>query len=60
MDAKGRKFQDALVEQFIQAIGLFPTGTMVELNSGEVAIVVTQNTTRRLKPEVLIVLDAET
>jgi hypothetical protein len=47
------------VEQFVQAIGLFPTGTMVELNSGEVAIVVTQNNTRRLKPEVVIVLDAD-
>jgi hypothetical protein len=46
------------VEQFVQAIGLFPTGTMIELNTGEVAIVVTQNSTRRLKPEVVIVLDA--
>jgi len=45
-----------LVEQFVQAIGLFPTGTMVELNTGEVAIVVTQNDTRRLKPEVVIVM----
>jgi hypothetical protein len=52
-------FQESLVEQFVQAIGLFPTGTMVELNTGEVAIVVTQNETRRLKPEVVIVLDEE-
>ena len=59
LDCKGTLFQDALVEQFVQAIGLFPTGTMVELNSGEVAIVVTQNNTRRLKPEVVIVLDAD-
>ncbi len=57
IDLKGSLFQDALVEQFIQAIGLFPTGTVVELNSGEVAIVVNQNQTRRLKPEVVIVLD---
>ena len=57
MDAKGRKFQDALVEQFIQAIGLFPTGSLVELNTGEVAIVTRQNDTRRLKPEIVIVLD---
>ena len=59
LDCKGSLFQEALVEQFVQAIGLFPTGTMVELNTGEVAIVVTQNDTRRLKPEVVIVLDAE-
>ena len=46
------------MEQFIQAIGLFPTGTLVELNTGEVAIVTRQNETRRLKPEIVVVLDA--
>jgi cyclic di-GMP phosphodiesterase len=59
IDAKGTLFQDALVEQFIQAIGLFPTGTLVEMNTGEVAIVTRQNETRRLKPEVAIVLDGD-
>ena len=59
LDLKGTVFQEALIEQFIQAIGLFPTGTMVELNTGEVAITLKQNVTRRLKPEVLIVLDAD-
>jgi HD-GYP domain-containing protein (c-di-GMP phosphodiesterase class II) len=58
LDCKGRQFQEALVEQFVQAIGLFPTGTMVELNTGEVGIVAAQNATRRLKPELIIVLDA--
>jgi HD-GYP domain-containing protein (c-di-GMP phosphodiesterase class II) len=59
LDCKGTLFQDALVEQFVQAVGLFPTGTMVELNTGEVAIVVSQSNTRRLKPEIIVVLDAE-
>jgi HD-GYP domain-containing protein (c-di-GMP phosphodiesterase class II) len=59
LDCKGQKFQDSLVEQFVQAIGLFPTGTMVELNTGEVAIVVAQNTTRRLKPELIIVMNGD-
>ena len=31
--------------------------SLVELNTGEVAIVVKQNTARRLKPEVVVVLD---
>ena len=57
IDTKGLLFQGALVEQFVQAIGLFPTGSLVELNTGEVAIVVKQNNTRRLKPEVVVVLD---
>jgi HD-GYP domain-containing protein (c-di-GMP phosphodiesterase class II) len=58
IDSKGSAFQDSLVEQFVQAIGLFPTGSLVELNTGEVAIVIRQNRTRRLKPEVVVVLDA--
>ncbi len=59
LDGKGTQFQDALVEQFVQAIGLFPTGTLVELNTREVAIVVRQNSTRRLKPEIVVVLCPE-
>lgn len=57
MDCSGRQFQASLVEQFVQAIGLFPTGSMVELNTGEVAVVVSQNATRRLKPALIIVMD---
>jgi HD-GYP domain-containing protein (c-di-GMP phosphodiesterase class II) len=57
IDCKGEAFQESLVEQFVQAVGLFPTGALVELNTGEVAIVVKQNTSRRLKPEVVVVLD---
>jgi len=59
LDCKGAQFQESLVEQFVQAIGLFPTGTLVELNTGEVAIVVSQSSTRRLKPEIVIVLDGD-
>ncbi|CAA0078328.1 Cyclic di-GMP phosphodiesterase [Halioglobus japonicus] len=57
LDCSGYQFQEALVEQFIQAIGLFPTGSMVELNTGEVAIITSQNITRRLKPELMIVMN---
>ncbi len=57
IDVKDVLFQGALIEQFIQAIGVFPTGTLVELNTGEVGIVVRQNASRRLKPELVIVLD---
>ena len=59
LDCKGSRFQESLVEQFVQAIGLFPTGTLVELNTDEVAIVVSQSATRRLKPEIVIVLDSD-
>lgn len=51
------QFQGQLVDEFIQAIGLYPTGTLVELNTGEVAMVMAQNFGQRLQPEVLMVLD---
>jgi HD-GYP domain-containing protein (c-di-GMP phosphodiesterase class II) len=52
-------FQPELVELFIQAVGVFPTGTLVELNSGEVGIVIAQNRFRRLRPEIMLILDAD-
>ena len=54
---KGRSFQEELVVEFIEAIGLYPLGTLVELSTGETAIVVKHNPARRLKPEVLIIRD---
>jgi hypothetical protein len=52
------EFQAEIVEQFTRAIGVFPTGTLVELNTGEVAIVTKQNRIRRLRPEVMVIMDA--
>lgn len=52
------QFQEELVVEFIRAIGLYPTGTLVELSTGEVGVVVEQNFERRLKPKVMLVLDA--
>ena len=55
---RGTSYQAELVEEFIQAVGIFPTGTLVELSTGQVAIVVAENKTRRLRPKILILLDA--
>jgi HD-GYP domain-containing protein (c-di-GMP phosphodiesterase class II) len=56
---RGTRFHADLVEQFIQCVGVFPVGSVVELNSGEVGIVIAQNLVRRLKPRVMVVLDAK-
>ena len=53
------QFDGPLVEQFIQCIGIFPVGAIVELNSGETGIVIAQNLARRLQPRVMVVLDAK-
>ena len=46
-----------LVEQFVQAIGVFPAGSLVELTTGEVATVLAHNRVRRLEPRVLVLTD---
>lgn len=51
-------FQQDIVERFIEAVGVYPTGTLVELSSNEVGIVTGHNQDRRLLPKVMIVLDA--
>jgi HD-GYP domain-containing protein (c-di-GMP phosphodiesterase class II) len=56
---RGSHYHEALVEQFIQCIGIYPVGSPVELNSGEIGIVVAQNLVRRLQPRVMVMLDAQ-
>jgi len=55
----GTGFQRELVEQFVQAVGMFPTGSLVELNTGEVALVIEQNRVRRLRPKLMLLLNAD-
>ena len=52
-------YHEDLVEQFIQCLGPYPVGSLVELNSGEVAVVLAHNRVRRLKPRVMVVLDPD-
>jgi len=56
---RGSLFQPALVEQFIQCVGVYPVGSAVELNTGEIGIVIAQNPLRRLQPRVMVVKDAK-
>ena len=51
-------FDGELLEQFIQCVGIYPVGTLVELTSGEVGIVISVNPEFRLKPKVNVVLDS--
>ena len=55
---RGSFFDADLVEQFIRCIGIFPLGSVVELNSGEVGIVIAQNLEKRLQPRVMVIRDA--
>jgi HD-GYP domain-containing protein (c-di-GMP phosphodiesterase class II) len=56
---RGTFFDGNLVEQFIRCIGIFPLGSVVEMNSGEIGIVIAQNTEKRLQPRVMLIRDAK-
>ena len=56
---RGAFFDAHLVEQFIRCIGIFPVGSVVELNSGEVGVVIAQNPAKRLQPRVMLIRDAK-
>ena len=53
---KNVDFQAELVEAFIQAIGIYPAGSLVELSTGEVAVVIAEYRSRRLRPKVMVLL----
>ena len=56
---RDKAFHPVLVEQFIRCIGFFPVGSVVELNSGETGIVISQNQVKRLLPRVMVVRSAQ-
>ena len=55
----GTSFHEPMVEAFVQAVGVFPVGSLVELSSAEIAVVVAHNRIRRLEPKVLILSTPE-
>lgn len=54
---RSTQFEPNLVEKFIECLGIYPIGSLVELRSGEGAVVIDSNKNSRLKPRVTIVLD---
>lgn len=57
--ARDSLYHGELVEQFISCLGVYPTGSLVELNTGEVAAVMTQNPSRRLRPRLMVITDPD-
>lgn len=56
---RGTMFDPDLIERFIQCIGIYPIGSVVELNTGDIGVVQNINRTRRLKPQVALVLQPD-
>jgi cyclic di-GMP phosphodiesterase len=55
---RGVSFDADLVEQFIRCIGIFPVGSLVQLNTAEIGVVIAQNVAKRLQPRVMVIRDA--
>ena len=55
LKARGAALHAELVDLFVQCIGAFPVGSIVELNSGETGVVIAENAEQRLKPVVVVV-----
>ena len=53
-DAAGTQLDSALTMKFIECLGIYPAGSIVELNSGEIALVLEVNPKAKLKPKILI------
>ena len=53
----GNQFDGSLVEVFIRMIGIYPSGSLVELDNGEIAVVVSSRPNRKLQPVVEVVRD---
>lgn len=56
---RGKQFNPVLMEQFVQCVGLYPIGVLVEFESGEVGVVIQQNRVQRSRPRVLLMLDQD-
>ena len=56
---RGSQFDKELAEAFIQMIGIYPPGSIVEMLNGEVGVVVESHPKHKLKPKVLMVRGAD-
>jgi HD-GYP domain-containing protein (c-di-GMP phosphodiesterase class II) len=53
----GTHLDPDLTHKFIECLGIYPPGSIVEMSNGEIAIVVETNQKYRLKPKIILLLD---
>jgi hypothetical protein len=56
---KNSQFEPDLAQAFIRCIGLYPPGSIVELQNGSVAVVMDRNYRHKHLPKVLVVRDSD-
>lgn len=58
MAMRGTQFDPALAQAFVERVAIFPVGSHVVLNTGQVAVVVAQNRQLPTRPRLRIIRDA--
>ena len=56
-DDKQTHFDGELADLFIKLVGIYPTGHIAELSSGEVGIIIKSTNENHLKPKILCIVD---
>jgi len=57
-EASGREFEPVLLRKFIRLIGVYPPGTLVRLDTGEICFVFQTNPSDPYRPRVKMVIDS--
>jgi putative nucleotidyltransferase with HDIG domain len=57
--ARGSHFDSELANAFVECIGIYPSGSLVKLGGGQLAIIVEANSDDFARPRVLVVTDAK-
>lgn len=57
--ACGDQLDNNLVIKFIEGLGIYPPGSIVEMTNGEVAVVIETNPVKKLKPKVTMLLSEQ-
>ena len=52
-------FGKELVQEFIKCVGIYPVGSMVELGTGAIGVVMTKDPHNRLRPVVMLLRDSQ-
>jgi HD-GYP domain-containing protein (c-di-GMP phosphodiesterase class II) len=59
MAESGKRFHPDLLENFFTVIGVFPPGTLVELDTGEIALVIQASMLDKKRPQIEIIYNAD-
>ena len=56
---KGVLFEETLVEEFVRAIGLYPTGTLVEISDGQLGVIIAKNHKNKFRASVIPIINSQ-